>query len=210
MFKKLVAWSFALCMPVLGLAKTPADQQLIAILNNFQSMTANFNQTVYDNNHNPLQKSQGYMILHRPGNFRWEIKKPMQQLFVTDGKTLWTYDIALEQATEQPLDNKTQISPAQLLTGSPEVLAQNFVITLTNNNPQTFKLTPKGVNNMFEWVELTFNQQRLNKMVLMDTLNQQTHLTFSDVILNPRLKDDLFSFKAPAGVDMIRDMNDNN
>lgn len=182
-----------------------SSSSLTSLLGNVKSMTAEFTQTVFDGKGAVLQKSTGQMALQRPGRFRWSIKTPSPQLLVTDGNTLWIYDIALEQATEQPLENKTQVSPAQLLSGSVDELAKSFKIqALPAKKGQRFKLIPLAETNLFQWVMLTFVGDTLTEMRLLDGLDQETRLNFTNERLNPPLKSSLFQFHPPAGVDVIR------
>jgi outer membrane lipoprotein carrier protein len=88
-----------------------------------------------------------------------------------------------------------------LLSGSPEKLAQAFLITKQTN---TFTLIPKNKTGLFQSVQLTFDDEHLTHMKLVDNLGQITNIQFSQVQNNPSLNSKLFQFKVPAGVDVVR------
>lgn len=187
-------------------AKANASNELSQLLANFQSMTANFKQVVYDQNETPLQTSTGDMALKRPGQFRWEVKDPIPQLLLTNGNDFWIYDIDLEQATQQDAEAGNNSSPASLLSGSVQSIEKRFEVTHINRpgNERWFKLVPKDNSDMFQWIELGFHNSKLSTMRLNDQLGTLSTFGFSHVQINPSLSTNLFTFKAPKGVEVIR------
>ncbi|HVV68140.1 MAG TPA: outer membrane lipoprotein chaperone LolA [Gammaproteobacteria bacterium] len=182
-------------------AQTASDD-LTQLLSSFQSMSAQFQQVVFNSNGKALQRSSGQMALMRPGKFRWQVFKPNPQLLIANGRNLWIYDIDLSQATQQHLDKNNNNSPASLLSGSIEDLENRFIVT--QKTSQSFQLKPKSENDMFKWIELTFSNSKLTQMRLMDNLGSLTDFHFSQVSINPKLNAGLFQFKAPRGVEVIK------
>src|SRR5690242_12941666 len=76
-----------------------AATDLTQVLNNVHSMRANFTQTVYDNLGKAIQQSTGKMAMQRPGQFRWQVVRPLPQLIIANQTRLWIYDPDLEQVT---------------------------------------------------------------------------------------------------------------
>ena len=70
-----------------------------------------------------------------------------------------------------------------------------------------FLLKPRDSSQLFDSLELSFNKldnfQPLTKMVIRDASGQITDISFSDVRHNPKLKQNLFTFEIPQGVDVI-------
>ncbi|MFK3617120.1 outer membrane lipoprotein chaperone LolA, partial [Coxiella burnetii] len=99
-------------------AQSDATTQLSQLLSNFRTYQAKFNQITFDGQDRVIQQSHGRVMIMRPGRFRWETDSPTKQIIITNGKTLWVYDVDLSQATQQPLAQKTNINPASLLSGS--------------------------------------------------------------------------------------------
>lgn len=197
--------SLFFCLPI-AKADSAAAQDLANLLENFQSMKANFEQVIYDQKQRPLQKNVGNMALKRPNKFRWEVKRPTPQLLLTDGSHFWIYDIDLEQATQQKADSHNSSSPASLLSGSVNDLEKRFNVSYVkkSGNGKWFKLVPADQDDMFQWVELGFENGQLSGMRLSDKLGALSSFTFSNVQINPQLSADLFVFKAPKGVELIK------
>lgn len=195
-----------LCLSLILFAFTAhaqtASDDLTQLLSSFQSMSAQFQQVVFNSHGKALQRSSGQMALMRPGKFRWQVFKPNPQLLIANGRNLWIYDIDLSQATEQLLDKNNNNSPASLLSGSIADLENRFIVT--RKTAQSFQLKPKSENDMFKWIELTFSHSKLTQMRLMDNLGSLTDFHFSQVNINPKLSPSLFQFKAPRGVEVIK------
>lgn len=181
-----------------------ANEQLAQLLSNYQRLSAHFSQTIVDEYGNVMQQAKGDVAIQRPDQLRWYTATPTQQLIIADSNKLWIYDIDLEQVTIENLHRLSNSAPAMLLTGSAEELQQHFTITADiKNNKQQFKLTPRGEDDLVQWIELTFEQNKIQHMRMMSQLNQITEIDFDRVELNPRLTKNLFYFKLPGGVDII-------
>lgn len=210
MFKQCIVSLLLMLFPVLAIASSPEDA-LAKVLSSFQSLSAQFSQKISDSKHHQIQESRGDFIVHRPSQFRWETISPNQQLIVANGNKLWIYDIDLEQVTLQPFTQTTGNSPARLLSGDMTLITQDFNIMVKKETPEniSFHLTPKQKDNYFLWVELTFVKTQhypekvLSEMKMKDNIDQITHINFKNVIKNPKLKENLFDFTAPKGVDVI-------
>ncbi len=200
----VIAIAFIFFLPLTVFAATPT-QQLAAILNNLQGMQAQFAQTVQDGHGQIMQQSSGTMALSRPGKFRWDTRNPSHQLLIADGQKLWFYDEELQQVTVQNQHAVHTGSPAMLLEGSAISLTQDFTVnTVTgNDNKQTFKLTPRKKDTLFNTVYLSFKQNQLQQMRLIDNLGQETLINFSRVIVNPPLNNTVFRFITPKGVEVV-------
>ncbi|OUS40383.1 hypothetical protein A9R00_06300, partial [Oleispira antarctica] len=70
-----------------------------------------------------------------------------------------------------------------------------------------FILQPKDTSQLFDSLELSFNklaqQQVLQQMIIRDASGQLTEIQFTDAINNPKLDAKLFTFDAPADIDVI-------
>ena len=105
-----------------------AEERISAYLTGFESMRANFEQTLYDEDLNRLEDSSGTMYLQRPGRFRWDYSQPYPQVIISNGETLWVYDSELEQVTVRDLGDEIENTPTMLLS-SEQPLGEHFDIT---------------------------------------------------------------------------------
>ena len=183
-----------------------AEKSLSNLLDNYTSMEGKFSQELTTQAGQALQQSKGSMALVRPGKFRWAIQTPFKQLIIADGKQLWIYDEDLEQVTVHPQTESLENTPAMLLSGSTAGLNKQFVISqLTKPGAGSwFLLKSKSSQSMIQQVEIQFIDQKLATMIITDNLGQAIRLTFTQVKLNTRLANSLFTFTPPAGVDVIK------
>jgi len=183
-----------------------ATQRLHAFITEVRTLSANFDQTVFDPNQKEIQSAQGTLYLQRPGRFRWDYTSPNKQLLVGDGKKVWFYDAELEQVTVKNQDAALGGSPAMLLSGD-QPLEQSFNVTErgTQDGLDWLELSPKAKDTEFSTVRLGFRADALEAMELTDGFGQTTHLRFTHQQRNPPLNNRLFKFVPPEGVDVMGD-----
>lgn len=212
--KAFIKWIF---IGVVGLnilsafAATPSEQ-LAALLNGFQSMQANFTQATYDNMGRQLQKTSGKMALQRPGKFLWQATAPTKQTVLADGNYVWVYDPDLAQATRKKMNAQNNSNPASLLSGSIADLQQRYNVSVMEpkgsaksaSKGEWFELRPKNANDLFQWIQLNFVNNNLQKMIVADNLGQKSTFTFTGVQINQPIDPKKFVFKAPTGTDVIQ------
>jgi outer membrane lipoprotein carrier protein len=201
---RLVSKIFLIIFPCIIFASSPT-QELIKLLSSFDSMQANFVQSVINDGSNINQRSDGQVFLQRPNLFRWEMQQPSQQLIIADGTNVWVYDADLQQATKQKIDYRQSNNPAMLLSGSSKDLPKNFIITKLSKSAkgEWFELKPKTRNGMFQKMQVQFVNGQLSTMYITDNLGQRTKLVFTNVQINPKLKPILFKFKPSPNVDIV-------
>jgi outer membrane lipoprotein carrier protein len=183
-----------------------AAQRLTQLLNQAHTLGARFSQLSLDGSGTQLQESAGELSLKRPGLFRWHTDKPMEQLLVSDGKQVWLYDPDLEQVTIQSLDQRLTHTPALLLSGDVSQIREHFEITYKEGGSVVdFILKPKSKDSLFDSLRLSFRNNLLNDMQLVDSIGQRTNILFMSVKLNQPLDDKQFKFDIPEGVDVIQE-----
>ena len=182
-----------------------AAQSLGEQLGRQTNIEADFVQYVLDASGSRLQETHGHMVLAQPNQFWWQTEDPFAQLLVSNGKRLWIYDEDLEQVTVQTLDQRSTSTPALLLSGNATDIGAEFdVVMQTGGNGLVFyRLTPKDPESLYQTLRLNFKNNQLLEMQLEDAMSQKTSLTFSNMVLNPQLKENLFEFVIPENVDVL-------
>lgn len=212
MSRLLSICSVTLCMmftllfgSVANAAEKTAAAQLSTLLQRFDTYQANFSQRTVAENQRVLQTASGVVMIKRPGKFRWELQRPAQQILITDSKIFWFYDVDLAQATQQNLAQRTTIDPVMLLSGSAKDLSASFTVRplFVGSSDTSFLLFPKKQDVGFKKIILTFQGDKMIEMVVENNLLQTSMFRFSNIRLNLPLADSLFTFKAPAGVDVV-------
>lgn len=173
-------------------------------LGHVKSMSADFDQFVFNESTQEPETSKGRIAVISPDKFRLEYYAPYKQIYVADGTKLWSYDEDLEQVTVKKQQGLLANSPAIVL-GNPAALKDTYDIKAQGliKNIDWFYLTPKKSDNQFDHIRLGFTGNNLFMMELYDSFGQKTELRFSKLQYNPTLGSEYFVFKIPAGVDVI-------
>lgn len=152
--------------------------------------------------------STGTFEFQRPGQFRFEYRKPFAQTIVADGKTLWLYDADLNQVTQRPQAQALGSTPAALIASAADLRALESDFTLADaparDGLQWVKATPKSRDAQLQSVEIGFQGDALAALDILDAFGQRSVLRFSNVQVNPSMSAGTFQFKPPAGADVVR------
>lgn len=170
------------------------------------AISANFTQiqTLTDGR---TEKSEGTMILRKPGKFRWEYLKPYKQLMVSDGVRVWFYDADLNQVIIRNLSKAIGDKPALLLS-DPNQAEKYFNI---RNIPSTeeklawLEATPKQKDASFTKIQIGFAGNTPKLFILDDVFGNQTRLRLTDINLNGTTSNAQFTFSPPKDADVMTD-----
>ena len=198
---------FIYLMVGVGCVYADGLQALDGFLQN-QNTSANFSQTVFGNKKN--RTSTGILEISRPNKFRWEYVED-GQLIVSDSKIIYVYDKPLQQVTEKKLDASLGKSPALLLAGGSNI-KHDYTVTNLNNNESGLEwvnLVPKKTedNNGFKLVQIGFNHNTLAQMKFIDSFDNKSTITFTNVKTGISLPASDFTFTPKPGVDVIKAAN---
>lgn len=194
----------ALLFSMLLWASTPA-QQLTQHLGNYSSLQADFVQYLLDASGSRLQETRGQMKLLQPNKFYWQTEDPFAQTIASNGQEVWIYDPDLEQVTVQILDTRVTVTPALLLSGDQQMIAEHFEVQLNigSDGMQQFVLVPKDPESLYESIKLYILDGQLKQMQLVDTLQQKTAMNFFNLVQGAAIPEQVFQFQIPADTDLI-------
>lgn len=192
-----------------------ATQQLVNLLSNLNSMTANFEQKTISTNTKSVKQKQsltqhmnqtftGQMKVERPGKFFWQTNSPAKQTIVTSGSTVLIYDPDLKQVIRKKLDIQVANTPALLLSGNTSKIMQTYQVTQPDAGKMFYTLYPKNNEGAFQslWISFASNKAPI-QMVLQNNMGQVTHIKFSQVKVNQKIPAATFNFTPPKGTDII-------
>lgn len=181
-----------------GIFAASAVDELVAILNQMQTMQADFEQT---------GKIVGSMAIVRPGKFYWHITSPSKQLIIINNQQLAIYDMDLEQVTKRKMDYHKPGNPAMLLSGDVKTLKHTFSVNKLNKSVSSqdawFELTPKKGD--YQTVQMHFLNNKLVAMEIMDNLGQKSAIKFANVVLNNKINANKFILKTLPNTDVINE-----
>ena len=181
-----------------------AAQRLEAALKKMDSLSAEFKQTLLDEDKNVVQQSRGTLALQRPGKFAWLYIEPFEQQIVGDGNELWVYDVELEQVTVKPMDAGISNAPIMILMKQSDV-TQEFDVVEVGQRKFLYwvELKPQASDLEFSSIFIGLEDNNVRAMELQDRFGQSTQIVFENmrvgVVHNPAT----FKFVPPAGVDVF-------
>lgn len=173
-------------------------------VNEVGTLQADFAQSLVDADGIVIEESLGRLVIRKPGQFLWHYSEPYEQLLLADGNDLWSYDVDLEQVVIKPQDEVLVSTPALLLGGSANALADFTIIeAVTHNGTFWIRLRPMQEDAGFTAVELGFDDEQLSRMMFYDSLGQTTLIALRDVVINAPVADTVFELDIPPGVDIV-------
>jgi len=185
---------------------THANRSLDQFFQKTQSMQADFTQKVTNTRGKVLEQSNGNLVISRPDKFILDYYSPAEQKYISNGNTIWIYDVELEQVSIKELDENIGDSPALLLSSNTNVYKHYIVTDLKykkTGNYTWIQLQAKKEEMTFEKVLLAFKGSILMRMTMYDSFGQITSLNFSDIQINKPFSLKHFNFTIPEDVDII-------
>ena len=184
-------------------ALADAAGRLDGYLSGLDTVSAQFEQRLFDERHRLLEHARGTVLIDRPGRFRFDYSEP-PQLVVGDGARVWIHDPELAQVTVRDVDAALGSTPAVLLTTDRPVEERFRVEALdAGADYDAFALEPRAEDAPFTLIRLAFVGGELRRMELVDQFGQTSLITFTDVRRQPIVPADAFTFTPPAGADVI-------
>ncbi|MEM7357709.1 MAG: outer membrane lipoprotein chaperone LolA [Pseudomonadota bacterium] len=193
---------------------TGAVQGSQALLEQFfaevNTMEADFDQRVVDENGMTLEYATGRFYLSRPGKFRWDYNSndpdlEEGQTLVADGRSIYMYDPDLEQVTQRQMNDALAQVPSLILVQEGGALQEHFeVIDIGPTDGMSWvALRPKDEDAGYQQLMMAFADSQLSTIVLLDGLGNETRLRLSNVVANGELAGETFEFQVPPSADLL-------
>ena len=194
-------------LSLLGLISSSYAADAISMLKSFsqevKSASGNFTQQAAST----TDTSKGVFAFSRPGKFLWETKSPFRQTIVSDAKTLWIYDTDLNQVTVRRLKDSIDAGPATLLFGGENPETQYDLKLLKEESSLSWvRAIPKFKEAAITLIDIGFNGAGVpQQMHLTDRFGEKTMYTLENVQIPSKVKEKVYSFEIPSGVDVLED-----
>ena len=173
-------------------------------LKQLQNMQADFVQVMRDGKKRELQRLSGKIMIEKPGKLYWQTNPPYEQLVVSDGTSVWIYDMDLEQVSIRDMEQRIQETPALLLSGDTGEISKNFTLELNQSEAiSRYSLIPKDSSQLFDKLDFQYFDDQLESMSIYDAAGQVTDIIFENSIVNEQIDPKTFQFEIPEGVDVI-------
>ena len=189
------------CLPV----SANSDSELSNILTEMNSLTGNFKQKVSDKNGSILQEVSGQFFFKKPNLFKWDYLEPSKSQLISDGELLYLYDPDLKQVIISQLKKLGGVSPAMLLVNRDIESLFDISIIQDRKGINWFKALPKEPEKAnFKEVFISFVQEKLKGMRIIDGFDNTTEIEFIEVNRNKNINEAIFLFNTPEDIDIIR------
>ena len=222
MTRRSFAWRLALavfvlggaCLPDAGHSADPVKDLVKKVEARYQKttdLTAEFAQTTSVRGFASAIKSAGRVYLKRPGKLRWDYLEPtLEQIFVENDKVQFYIPEHKQVLNGQLSRMANSQAPLQLLQGIGR-LDEHYLVALTPDGARgngglpllSLTLPDGGPDQPRIVVEVDAATHFLRRVELHDVNGNVSTFTFSALKANTGLKDDLFVFTVPKGVEVI-------
>lgn len=201
----LVTCNLLLVSCLLSAAETETSADILnTFINSLNTYQADFTQSIFGQSGQQIDQASGSVNLQKPGKFNWTYHSPYSQKLISDGETLWIYDVDLEQVTINDIDLSRNNSPAAILSGNVDINSHYTVNELGEfDGYRWVELIPIDPEQEFSAVRLGISEGQLSGMVLFDNLGQTTVIQFENILTNLAINTDVYNFELPDGVDVI-------
>lgn len=187
-------------------------QSLEHFMRNVQAGKAQFTQTVTgpakDGQTARSKTSSGDFAFQRPGQFKFIYTKPFEQTIVADGKTVWLYDVDLNQVTQRRQADALGSTPAAILASAHDLegLKKDFALTAVPDadGMQWVEAKPKAAEGQLQSVRVGFAGETLAAMDILDSFGQRSVIRFNHLQALPALPAGSFKFEVPVGADIMQ------
>ena len=178
--------------------------QLRAFLTDTRSARGEFTQKALRADGSVAESSSGEFAFARPGRFRWDVRRPFEQLLVADGERLHFFDKDLNQVTVRRLADALNATPAAILFGDTD-LERDFALRelAPRNGLDWIEALPRSKDAGIERIALGLRDGLPGTMEVGDAFGRTTVFEFRAIARNATVAPELFRFVAPKGVDVV-------
>jgi outer membrane lipoprotein carrier protein len=198
------------CFSISGFCEKSKEDllgKIESLYKTYNDMKAEFVQEAYNATSESRKKAAGLYFAKKPNLMRWEYKEPDEQLFVFDGKFLWFYTVQEKQVIKSNIDNSDSGMKMFIdFLSSLKKIEDDFTITTeSKDNLLKLALTPKKDMSGLSVLNVYLNPKtfELVKTEQIDQFDNKNTISFQKIEVNKGLKEDLFKFQPPAGVEVI-------
>jgi len=185
------------------------------IQNNYEEITdfhADFTQEATVKALDKVQKADGEVWFKKPGKMRWNYYTPVKDEIVSDGKTLWFYNVEEKQVIESPLAQVSETETTTTLLSGLGNIKKLFDASFSEsgksdkNGNYMVDLKPKTGEEDYNKVTVAVDKDSMivNTIYLYDPFGNLTKITLNDIEIDKGVSDSLFSFVVPSGVEVVR------
>ena len=194
-----------------ALKASNAEQEWEALVKNvikISGLKANFKQETSNGAGELIQSFSGFLAYQAPDKFIWQADEPVAQKLISDGITIWHYDMDLEQVLVQNYAEQAEQALLLSVLQNPQNLKQSFQLVSANvqGKLRDFQLQANSNQSEVQQINIIFTDIKhrgvtLSHFAFIDLLGQNTVISLS--ASDKKLSEKDFNFIIPDGVDVI-------
>ena len=175
-----------------------AENSFVSFFNNFDSLSGEFKQEIYDEDQTLISHSSGTWRFKRPKQLFWHTSQPSEQIMLINKHEIWLIDMDLEQAALQNIEiDKT---PLYWLINKPSA-----------NSSATFKRHEQGLDwyraeqpDNQQVFEFGFRDGVLEAIQTNNVLAQTVKIYLHSLVVNPTFGANDFKLDIAPSFDIIQ------
>jgi len=172
-----------------------------------QNIQADFVQLTTSSATKETQKADGLVYFKKPGMMKWEYKSPTNDIIVSDGRTIWSYQQDIGQVMVGNASDSSASISNNFLAGMGN-LKKDFDIELEkpDNNSYVLKLNPKVPQPNIQRLYIAVDKKTslVKQTIVFDLLGNETKVIFENLKINQSVPANIFKFKIPEGVRVVK------
>lgn len=152
------------------------------------------------------EKKQGHVVFAKPGRMRWSYEEPERSEVVSNGTTLWIYDVEARSATRLAVTAGFLSGAAlQFLLGDGKIL-ESFEVEVRDCDAErvTLDLVPRREAS-YERLGLVADRDSGDVVAtsVLDLFGNLTRIRFEQIEVNLGPEREIFELSVPEGVEII-------
>jgi outer membrane lipoprotein carrier protein len=199
----------AVCAEVISLEQLTAKTQ--AVYEKTTDLKSRFIQEVTIKSMKKTEREEGTVWIKNPKMMLWDYTKPKEKKLVINARTAWLYVAEDRMVYVQNSDDVYRSRMAVKFLSGIGKLSEDFQLRFAKDNPQDeegnylLTLTAKEKGTGIDRLHLTIDGKtfQIIQCLFNDDYGNTTRLRFSDIHTNTGVSDKFFTFKPPAGVEVV-------
>lgn len=175
--------------------------------NNVRTLQLDFEQTIFYTAQPSAKRTEsGVLFLRKPGRMRWEYRRPVEKLFLSDGKDVYYYSSASNRVEKSKLKETDDMrAPLAFLIGRLDFQRdfREYRIKEEGGNRWVTAI-PKSAKAPYREVQfLLLSDSRIAQLRVLGHDQSVMDFYFRNETLNPALQETLFVFQPPKGAEIV-------
>ena len=186
-----------------------ASPKFFDYLNGIESLEADFQQEIIDQDGVVLETSQGFLKIKKPNKYRWVFFSPIEQEIVSNGDKIWIHDPELEQVVvRDALDSDPNM--LDFIFDDPRVIEKTYSIKPLLEESEVEEkfllIHLEEASAIFEKAYVSFNNRIIDEVHVITGVDRTLKIRLKEVRKNTEIRAQEFEFVPTKGTDVVREL----